>query len=150
MAVNFANGGSEFFTKPPRRIVVFDNRGGCPPSPANDRLMTATFSLAQPAIVSVQSQIIRRRSSPERCDTQLYGVGTPNVTSDSQTGTVVLMRFLSFNDQNTGEWDTHYNCWMGIVPAGTHTFFVDNVTGGCRNFYGCDTTWGQMHIMIFE
>lgn len=151
MAVNFSSGGSTAFTRPPRRIVATDNRGGCPAtSQTNDRLMTATFTLANTAVVSVQSQIIRRRSSPSRCDTQLYGVGTPSVNGDTTTGTVTLMRFLSFNDENTGEWDTHYNCWMGTVPAGTHTFYVDNVTAGCRNFYGCGTTWGQMHFMIFE
>ena len=150
MAINFPTGGSFAFTRAPRQIVVFDTRGGCPPSPGTDRLMTATVSLTNSAIVSIQSQIIRRRNSPQRCDTQLYGVGTPNVTSDTATGTVVLMRFLSFNDQNAGEWDTHYNCWMGVVPAGTHTFFIDNVTAGCTNFYGCTEPWGQMHIMIFE
>lgn len=150
MAINFANGGSEFFTKPPRQIVVVDTRDGCPANTGSDRLMTVTFSIATPAVVSVQSQIIRRRSSPQRCDTQLYGVGTPSVNGDTTTGTVVLMRFLSFNDQNTGEWDTHYNCWMGVVPAGTHSFYVDNVTGGCTNFYGCTSPWGQMNIMIFE
>jgi hypothetical protein len=151
MAVDFSQDSSFAITRPPRRIIATDTRGGCPAtSQPNDRLMTATISLANPAIVSVQSQIIRRRSSPERCDTQLYGVGTPNVSSDTQTGTVVLMRFLSFNDQFSGEWDTHYNCWMGTVPAGTHTFFVDNVSGGCRDFYGCGTDWGQMHFMIFE
>lgn len=150
MAVNFSSGGSTAFTRPPRRIVVSDAVSGCPPARASDRLLTATFTLANTAVVSVQSQIIRRRSSPERCDTQLYGVGTPSVNGDTTTGTVTLMRFLSFNDQNTGEWDTHYNCWMGTVPAGTHTFYVDNNTSGCRNFYGCGGSWGQMYFMIFE
>jgi len=152
MAVDFSSGGSFAFTRPPRRIVATDARGGCPAtSQPNDRLMTATITFAGNAIVSIQSQIIRRRSSAQRCDTQLHGVGTPNVTSDTQTGTVTLMRFLSFNDENAGEWDTHYNCWMGTVPAGTHTFFVDNVSGvGCRDFYGCGASWGQMHFMIFE
>lgn len=149
MAINFNTGGQLGFTKAPRRIVVTDGRGGCPPASGN-RLLTATFTLTTSAIVSVQSQIIRRRSSPQRCDTLLYGVGIPNVTGNTSTGTRPLMRFLSFNDQFTGEWDNHYNCWMGTVPAGTHTFFVDNATGGCANFYGCGSSWGQMHIMIFE
>jgi hypothetical protein len=149
MAIDFSAGGSFAFTRPPRRIVVTDDRGGCPPSPANDRLMTATFTLANESIVSVQSQIIRRRSSAQRCDSVLYGVGVPNVNG-SAAGTNPLMQYLSFNDQSTVEWDTHYHCWMGLVPVGTHTFYIDNVTTGCRNFYGCGVTFGQMHIMIFE
>ena len=150
MAIDFNTAGSLGFTKAPRRIVVTDTRGGCPTSTTSNRLLTASFTLTVSAVVSVQTQIIRRRNSPQRCDTQLYGVGVPNVTSDTQTGTVVLMRFLTFNDQFSGEWDNHYKCWMGTVPAGTHTFFVDTVTGGCQSFYGCGAPWGQMHIMIFE
>ena len=108
MAVNFSADGSFAFTRPPRRIIASDARGGCPATAqTTDRLMTATITLANSAIVSVQSQIIRRRSSPQRCDKTLSGVGTPNLVSDTQTGTVTLMRFLSFNDQNAGEWDTH-------------------------------------------
>lgn len=149
MAVNFSNGGSSAFTRPPRRIVVTDTRGGCPPSPADDRLMTATFTITTESVISIQSQIIRRRSSAQRCDSVLYGVGVPNANGNA-SGTNPLMQFLSFNDQSTAEWDNHYHCWMGTVPPGTHTFYVDNVTSGCRNFYGCGESWGQMHIMIFE
>lgn len=151
MSINFSEGGSSAFTKPPRKISVSDTRGGCPPTVASDRLMTATFTIENEAVVSVQGQIIRRRSSTDqRCDTVLYGVGVPNVAGDTSTGTQALMRFISFNDQSTAEWDNHYLCWMGTVPPGTHTFYIDNVTPNCRNFYGCGEIWGQMHIIIFE
>lgn len=150
MALNFSTDGTVGTTRPPRVINVSDVSGGCPTNPRTNPLMTMTFTVAAKSVVIIQGEIIRRRDATVRCDLGLYGPGYPNSTSTTANGVQLLDQTADYNDARDMEWDNACFRWMGYVDAGTVTFYVNSLTTGCINLWGCTSPWGQMNAIIFE
>jgi len=137
MAVDFANGGSTFLTKPPRTIITYDTVSGCPPTRgANVPIASATITLTASAALVIDAKIIRNNAiNSGRCDMSLY------------VSTGQVCRTLDYIDAAT-DWQQHCLAWMGTLAAGTHTIYM--YSDNCANCWGCTSYWGHIQVMIFE
>jgi hypothetical protein len=136
MPINFSNGGSTNFTKPPRSIYTPDTVSGCPPGRgAGTRIAETTFTTAGDAAIVVEGITIRTNSQRGRCDLYLY----VNGTRVDQT--------LDYADGTTSDWQDAVVGYMGTVGAGTHTVWYESTV--CAG-WGCGSDWGHLQVLIFE
>lgn len=153
MPIDFSTNNSQGLSRPPRVISAGDPDGGCPSANRTNPLVSITFTVARTSIVVLEGEIIRRRDGNSRCDAALYGPGYPNIIQDTYlSATTKLDITLDYNDGVNSEWDNACLRWMGYCPAGTNTFYIgyrdDSVT--CTSVWGCGSSWGQLHAIIFE
>lgn len=137
MPIDFATGGSTYFTKPPRSVITYDTVAGCPPSrAAGTAICSTSITLASAASLIVEGKLIRTNATASRCDLSLY----------VSTGQVA--RTLDNNDSLGSDWQQHSLIWMGTLAAGTHTIYM--YSDNCANAWGCTSPWGHIQILIFE
>jgi hypothetical protein len=140
MPIDFATGGSTYFTKPPRSIITYDTVSGCPPTRnTNTAICSTSITLSVTASLIVEGKLIRNNGAngaPARCDLSLY-VSTGQVS-----------RTLDYNDGLGSDWQQHSLIWMGTLSAGTHTLYM--YSDNCASVWGCTSPWGHLQILIFE
>lgn len=137
MAIDFATGGSTYFTKPPRVVMSYDSVSGCPPTRAAGTAMASTsLTLTVAASLVIEGKLIRTNATAARCDLSLY------------VSTGQVCRTLDHNDGLGSDWQQHSLLWMGTLAAGTHTIYM--YSDNCANAWGCGGYWGHIQILIFE
>jgi hypothetical protein len=119
---------------PPPNVLVFealDERSGCPPAAdAGTHLIELSFEAPEASTMVVDAQIIR--NSVGRADLKLM------MDDGSQ-----LDGGLTFT--SAGTWEDADVHWIGIIPAGTHTVWLESDSA---NIWGCSGQWGSLSVML--
>lgn len=140
MPINFSDGGSLYFTKPPRSVIVYDTVSGCPPARNTfTQICTTSIVLTAAASLIVEGKLIRANyanGGPGRCDLSLAVNGTE------------VSRTLDFHDNLASDWQQHSVLWMGTLNAGTHSIYM--YSDSCASVWGCTSPWGHLQTLIFE
>ena len=107
-----------------------DLRRGCPAKhAANVPLIKKTFATSAASTVVVHGNMIRNFAG--RADLHLY---VDNVRKDTS---------LTFSSSR--QWEDASVVWMGRVPKGKHTTWVQSPQ---KDVWGCQGAWGEVDVLV--